>query len=78
MFQGSAPFGAQNCQNFTRKIIKNIKKINENAIKIPQNFLGAFGAEVLKSDLSGQLGYVFFCQKKSFWISFHFFKIFYF
>ena len=40
-------FGAQNSVNFPFKNHEIAKKIDKKVIKIPQNFLGAFGAEIL-------------------------------
>ena len=44
---GNVRLRRTNVSTFSHEIIKNTKKINENDLKTPQNFLGAFGAEIL-------------------------------
>ena len=44
---GKARRRRENFGVFTFKIIDFMKKIDQNRVKIPQNFLGAFGADPL-------------------------------
>ena len=50
--------------DFSCKIIDFYKKIDENPVPNPQKFLGAEGAEVLKSKLRQGVRFMFFFGKK--------------